>query len=186
MAKNKNSKSESLGSSRAASIAKSAIDKAYGKETRIYQKPTKPKKDVNSEDYMGMTQKQKNTKYYSSTSDRITGERAKVLKNLKRAKESGVSNKEARAMTENENPKAKGKDFSKVTYSKVDRDAYDLVMKRAARSGLSPKDAAKAIENAIRVTSAEIKSDRSRTASRAEGIAKRELKKKQNKIVRGY
>lgn len=184
MAKNKNGKSESLGSSRAASVAKSAKDKAYGKETRTYQKPTKPKKDVNSADYMGLTKKQKNTKYYSSESDYITGEKAKVLKNLKRAKESGVSDKEARAMTEN--PKAKGRDFSKVTYSKADRDAYDLVMKRAERSGLSPKDAAKAIKNAIRVTSAEIKSDRSRTASRAEGIAKRELKKKQNKIVRGY
>ena len=41
MAKNKNGKSESLGSSRAASVAKSAKDKAYGKETRTYQKPTK-------------------------------------------------------------------------------------------------------------------------------------------------
>ncbi len=133
---------------------------------------------------MGMTQKQKNTKYYSSTSDRLTGEKTKVLKSLNKAKETSVSNKEARAMTEN--PKAKGKDFSKVTYSKADRDAYDLVMKRAASSGLSPRDADKAIKNAIRVTSAGIKSDRSRTASRAEGVAKRELKKKQDKLSRGY
>ncbi len=182
MAKNKNGKSESLGSSRAASVAKSAKDKAYGKETRVYAKAKKPAKG--SETYEYGDKKVRNTKYYSSTSDQLTGEKAKVLKNLKKAKESGVSDKEARAMTEN--PKAKGRDFSKVTYSKADRDAYDLVMKRAARSGLSPKDAAKAIKNAIRVTSADIKSDRSRTASRAEGIAKRELKKKQNKIVRGY
>jgi len=184
MAQKKNGKSESLGNSRAARIAKDARDKASGKETKTYQKPTKPKKDVNSSDYMGLTAKQKNTKYYSSSSDAATGKKAEILKSLKRAKESNVSNKEARAMTEN--PKAKGKDFSKVTYSKVDRDAYDLVMQRAAKSGLSPKDAAKAIRDAIRVSSANMKTDRSRTASRAEGIAKKELKRKQNKLSRGY
>jgi len=184
MAQKKNGKSESLGDSRAARSAKAARESAYGTETRTYKKPTKPVKNVNSPDYQGMTEKQRNTKYYSSKSDQLAGEKTKVLKSLKKVKESGVSNKEARYRTED--PKAKGKDFSKVTYSKVDSDAYNLVMQRAARSGLSPKDAEKAIRDAIRVSSANMKTDRSRTTSRAEGIAKRELKKKQNKLSRGY
>ena len=184
MAQKKNGKSESLGNSRAASVAKSARDKASGTETRTYKKPTKPVKNVNSPDYQGMTEKQRNTKYYSSSSDADTGKKTQILKSLKKAKESGVSNKEARYKTED--PKARGRDFSKVTYSKVDRDAYNLVMERAAGAGLSPKDAAKAIRDAIRVSSANMKTDRSRTASRAEGIAKKELKRKQDKLSRGY
>ena len=184
MAQKKNGKSESLGNSRAAKAAKAARESAYGKETKTYKKPTKPKKDVNSADYMGLTDKQKNTKYYSSSSDADTGKKAQILKSLKKAKESGISDKEARTMSEN--PKARGKDFSKVTYSKVDSDAYNLVMQRAAKSGLSPKDAEKAIRDAIRVSSANMKTDRSRTTSRAEGIAKRELKRKQDKLTRGY
>jgi len=184
MAQKKNGKSESLGNSRAAKNAKAARESAYGKETKIYQKPTKPKKDVNSSDYMGLTAKQKNTKSYSSSSDAAVGKKTQILKSLKKAKESGVSNKEAKAMTEN--PKAKGRDFSKATYSKIDSDAYDRVMKRAAKSGLSPKDAEKAIKNAIIVSSSNLRTDRSRTAARTEAVAKRELKRKQDKLSRGY
>jgi hypothetical protein len=85
-----------------------------------------------------------------------------------------------------EDSKAKGKDFSKVTYSKVSSEAYDRAIARAQKSGLSSKDAKKAIDSAIRTISGNLQTDRSRTASRAEGIAKRELKKKQDKITRGY
>ena len=184
MAKKKNGKSESLGNSRAASVAKSARDKASGTETRIYAKAQKPAKG--SETYEYGDKKTRNTKFYSSSNDAAVGKKASVLSSLKKAKEKNLSDKEARAMYEGMDPKAKGKDFSKVTYSKVDRDAYDLVMQRAARSGLSPKDAAKAIRDAIRVSSANMKTDRSRTASRAEGIAKKELKRKQDKLSRGY
>ena len=184
MAQKKNGKSESLGNSRAARIAKDARDKASGKVTRVYVKPQKPEKG--SEAYEYASKEGRNTKYYDSNYSRTVGEKTKVLKSLKKAKEKNLSDKEARAMYEGADPKAKGKDFSRVTYSRVDRDAYNLVMQRAAKSGLSPKDADKAIKNAIRVTSANIKTDRSRTASRAEGIAKRELKKKQDKLSRGY
>jgi len=177
-------KSESLGDSRAARNAKAARESAYGKETKIYKKPTKPVKNLNSPDYQGMTAKQRNTKSYSSMSDQATGEKARVLKTLKKVKEEKVSKKEAYNATEN--PKAKGKDFSKVTYSKVDSDAYDRIIKRAASSGLSPKDAEKAIRDAIRNTSANLRTDRSRTASRTEAVAKRELKRKQDKLTRGY
>jgi hypothetical protein len=184
MAAKKKKKSESLGNSRAARDTKIARDKAFGKETAVYAKPQKPEKD--SETYEYGNKKIRNTKFYSSNYDEAEGKKASILLALKRAKIKNLSNKEARALNENSDPKAKGKDFSKVTYSKVDSDAYKLVMERAKESGLSPKDADKAIKNAIRVSSANMKTDRSRTASRIEGVAKRELRTKQNKLSKGY
>ena len=53
--------------------AKSASDAAYGKREVIYEKPKKPVKDLNSPDYQGLTKEQRNTKYYSSTSDAANG-----------------------------------------------------------------------------------------------------------------
>jgi hypothetical protein len=60
--------------------AKRLREEASGKETKIYKKPTKPAKDVNSSDYNGMTEKQKNTPAYESKSDADTGKKAQALK----------------------------------------------------------------------------------------------------------
>jgi adenylate kinase family enzyme len=56
MAKKKKAKVTAV---RSSTTAKSAKEAAYGKTTEVYKKPTKPVKDVNSADYMGMTAKQK-------------------------------------------------------------------------------------------------------------------------------
>jgi hypothetical protein len=170
--------------SRANVTAKSASEAAYGKRESIYEKPQKPKKDLQSSDYQGLTAKQKNTKYYNSSSDQATGEMAKTLKNINKAKEKNLSNKEAKLVTEN--PKAKGKNFSKVTVTNVNQEAYNRVMKRAQASGLSAKDAKKAIEAAIRTTSAGLKSDRDKVAMRAKMQESNAKKKAQDKIKRGY
>jgi hypothetical protein len=177
-------KSASLGESRAASIAKDARNKASGSREVIFEKPRKPKKDLNSADYQGLTKEQRNSKYYNSEADSKNGKMTETLKNLKKIKTKNLTNKEAKGFTEDST--AKGKNYTKATVSNVNEEAYQRVMKRAAASGLSAKDAKKAIDGAIRTISGNLQTDRSRTASRAEGIAKRELKKKQDKITRGY
>jgi hypothetical protein len=164
--------------------AKSASEAAYGKKEVVYEKPKKPKKDLQSGDYQGLTAKQKNTKYYNSSSDQATGEMAKTLKSIGKAKEKNLSNKEAKYATEN--PKAKGKDFSKVTVTNVNKEAFDRVTKRAKASGLSEKDSKKAIASAIRVTSAGLKSDRDKVAMRAKMQESNAKKKAQQKLERGY
>jgi hypothetical protein len=164
--------------------SKSAKEAAYGKREVIFEKPKKPKKDLNSPDYQGLTKAQRNTKYYSSTADSVNGEMTKTLKNLNKAKTKNLTNKEAQGATEN--PKAKGKDYTKATVTNVNETAYQRVMKRAAASGLSAADAKKAIDAAIRTTSAGLKSDRDKVAMR---FKMQETKKKlaaQNKIKRGY
>jgi hypothetical protein len=171
---------------RSSTTAKSAKEAAYGKKEYTYEKAQKPKKDLNSADYQGLTKAQRNTKYYSSEYDSKTGNMAATLKSIGKAKEKNLSNKEARAMYEGANPKAKGKDFSKVKVTNVNEEAYKRVIKRAAASGLSAADAKKAIESAIRTTSAGLKSDRDKVAMR---FKMQETKKKiaaQNKIKRGY
>jgi hypothetical protein len=160
--------------------AKRLREEASGKETKIYKKPTKPAKDVNSSDYNGMTEKQKNTPAYESKSDADTGKKAQALKELKRVKEEKVTKKEAYNATEN--PKAKGSDYNKVTYSKVDSTAYDRVMRRAQASGLSESESKKAIKDAIVTVSANLQTDRNRTAGRAELHAALAKKKKENKL----
>jgi hypothetical protein len=110
----------------------------------------------------------------------------KTLKNVGKAKEKNLTNKEARELYEGAYPKGKGKDFSKGTVTNVNEAAYQRVMKRAAASGLSAADAKKAIDAAIRTTSAGLKSDRDKVAMR---FKMQETKKKiaaQNKIKRGY
>ena len=165
---------------RSSTTSKSAKEAAYGKREYYYEKPQKPKKGEESYEYGD--KKTRNTKVYNS--GQATGEMAKTLKGLGKAKEKNLTNKEARDFRED--PTVKGKDFSKVTVSNVNEAAYQRVMKRAKDSGLSAKDAKKAIDSAIRTTSAGLKSDRDKVAMR---FKMQETKKKiaaQNKIKRGY
>jgi hypothetical protein len=183
MAKKKKAKVTAV---RSSTTAKSAKEAAYGKTTEVYKKPTKPVKDVNSADYMGMTAKQKNTKYYERSDEAASGEMAQTLKRTNRAKIKNLTNKEVKTGGERFQGETKGKNFSKVTVTNVDKEAYNRVMKRAQESGLSAKDAKKAIDSAIRTTSAGLKSDRDKVAMR---FKMQETKKKlaaQNKIKRGY
>lgn len=166
--------------------AKEAKKAAHGKQEVIYKKPQKPIKDTNSADYQGLTKKQKNTKFYNSQSDSLKGEMVKTLKRIGKAKEKDLSTKEARLIHEEAYPEAKGKDFSRATVSNVDREAYERVMKRAQSSGLSAKDAKKAIDSAIRTTSANLKTDRSKTLMRAKMQESSKKKKAQDKLSRGY
>jgi len=171
---------------RSSTTSKSAKEAAYGKTTEVYKKPTKPVKDVNSADYMGMTAKQKNTKYYERSDEAASGEMAQTLKRTNRAKIKDLTNKEVKTGGERFQGETKGKNFSKVTVTNVDKEAYNRVMKRAKDSGLSAKDAKKAIDAAIRTTSAGLKSDRDKVAMR---FKMQDSKKKiaaQNKIKRGY
>jgi hypothetical protein len=181
MAEKKKAKVEVRRSSTTSASAKEA---AYGKREVIYEKPKKPKKDLNSADYQGLTKAQRNTKYYNSTADAVNGEMIKTLKNLNKAKTNNLTNKEAKNATEN--PKAKGKDFTKATISNVNEAAYQRVMKRAANSGLSAADAKKAIDAAIRTTSAGLKSDRDKVAMRFKMQDSKKKLDAQNKIKRGY
>ena len=183
MAKKKKAKVTAV---RSSTTAKSAKEAAYGKTTEVYKKPTKPVKDVNSADYMGMTAKQKNTKYYERSDEAASGEMAQTLKRTNRAKIKNLTNKEVKTGGERFQGETKGKNFSKVTVTNVNKEAYNRVMKRAQESGLSAKDAKKAIDSAIRTTSAGLKSDRDKVAMR---FKMQETKKKlaaQNKIKRGY
>lgn len=162
--------------------AKSAKEAAYGKREVTYEKPKKPAKG--SETYEYGDAKTRNTKYYNSTADRVNGEMVKTLKNVGKAKERSLTNKEARSATEDST--AKGKNYSKATVSNVNEAAYQRVMKRAAASGLSAADAKKAIEAAIRTTSAGLKSDRDKVAMRFKMQATKKKLAAQNKIKRGY
>jgi len=162
--------------------SKSAKEAAYGKREVTYEKPKKPAKG--SETYEYGDKKTRNTKYYNSTADRFTGEMVKTLKNVGKAKERNLTNKEARGATEDST--AKGKNYSRATVSNVNQAAYDRVMKRAAASGLSAADAKKAIEAAIRTTSAGLKSDRDKVAMRFKMQEVKKKKAAQDKIKRGY
>jgi hypothetical protein len=164
--------------------AKSAKEAAYGKTETIYEKAQKPAKG--SESYEYGDKKIRNTKFYGSSSDEKTGKMAKTLKGLGKAKEKNLTDKEARMMYEANDPKQKGKNFSKVTVSKVNEEAYNRVIKRAQASGLSAKDAKKAIDAAIRTTSAGLKSDRDKVAMRAKMQESNKKKKAQEKLKRGY
>jgi hypothetical protein len=68
----------------------------------------------------------------------------------------------------------------KVTISKVDSDAYKVLKKKATIAGLSGVDAKIAIDKALMIVAPRMKSDRSRTATRAKAIDKRESKKRRN------
>ena len=164
--------------------SKSAKEAAYGSGEYTYAKAQKPEKG--SETYEYGNKAIRNTKFYSDGRDERIGTMAKTLKGLGKAKEKNLTNKEARALDEGSYPKAKGKDFSKVKVTNVNEAAYNRVMKRAKDSGLSAKDAKKAIDAAIRTTSAGLKSDRDKVAMR---FKMQETKKKlaaQSKIKRGY
>jgi hypothetical protein len=63
---------------------------------------------------------------------------------------------------------------------KTDVDAYNLLAKRAKAAGLKGKDAKVAISKAIKGVSTRMANERGRTATRAEGIARRETKKRRN------
>lgn len=171
-------------SRRSTMTSASAKEAAYGKKEVVYEKAKKPKKNVNSSDYQGLTNKEKNTKVYSSSSDATSGQMVKTLKNIGKAKVKNLTNKEAVNATEN--PKAKGKNFTKATISNVDKEAYDRVAKRAAASGLSAKDTKKAVAAGIRTTSAGLKSDRDKVAMRFKMQEMKNKKAAQDKIKRGY
>jgi hypothetical protein len=162
--------------------SKSAKEAAYGKREVTYEKPRKPAKG--SETYEYGNKAIRNTKFYSSTADSVNGKMTETLKALGKAKTRNLTNKEAQGATENST--AKGKNYTRATVSNVNEAAYQRVMKRAAASGLSAADAKKAIDAAIRTTSAGLKSDRDKVAMR---FKMQETKKKlaaQNKIKRGY
>jgi hypothetical protein len=165
---------------RSSTTSKSAKEAAYGKKELDYEKPQKPAKG--SEAYEYGDKKTRNTKFYNS--GQATGEMAKTLKGLGKAKERNLTNKEARYNTEDST--VKGKDYSRVTVSNVNEAAYNRVMKRAKDSGLSAKDAKKAIDAAIRTTSAGLKSDRDKVAMRFKMQDSKKKKAAQNKIKRGY
>jgi hypothetical protein len=111
---------------------------------------------------------------------------AKTLKSIGKAKEKNLTDKAARAMYEADDPKQKGKDFSKVTVTNVNKEAYKRVKKRAADSGLSEKDAKKAIKSGIRTTSANLKTDLDKVAMRFKMQESKKKKAAQDKIKRGY
>jgi hypothetical protein len=164
--------------------AKSAKEAAYGKTEAVYKKPTKPAKG--SESYEYGDKKIRNTKFYDSSYDAASGKMAKTLKGLGKAKVRDLTNKELKTGGERFQGETKGKDFSKVTVSKVNEEAYNRVMKRAQASGLSAKDAKKAIDAAIRTTSAGLKSDRDKVAMRFKMQESKKKKAAQDKIKRGY
>ena len=167
---------------RSTTTAKSAKEAAYGKRDIVFEKPTKPAKGTETYEYG--SKQTRNTKMYNSTADSVSGKKTETLKALGKAKTKNLTNKEARNITEDST--AKGKNYTKATISNVNEAAYQRVMKRAAASGLSAADAKKAIDSAIRTTSAGLKSDRDKVAMR---FKMQETKKKlaaQNKIKRGY
>jgi hypothetical protein len=162
--------------------SKSAKEAAYGKRDIVFEKPKKPVKG--SETYEYGDKKTRNTKMYNSTADAVSGKKTATLKALGKAKTKNLTNKEARNATEDST--AKGKNYTKATISNVNETAYQRVMKRAAASGLSAADAKKAIDAAIRTTSAGLKSDRDKVAMRFKMQESKKKKAAQDKIKRGY
>jgi hypothetical protein len=162
--------------------SKSAKEAAYGKRDIVFEKPKKPVKG--SETYEYGDKKTRNTKMYNSTADAVSGKKTETLKALGKAKTKNLTNKEARNATEDST--AKGKNYTKATISNVNEAAYQRVMKRAAASGLSAADAKKAIDSAIRTTSAGLKSDRDKVAMRFKMQEVKKKKAAQDKIKRGY
>jgi hypothetical protein len=69
---------------------------------------------------------------------------------------------------------------TKATVKKVDSDAYNLLAKRAKAKGLKGKDARVAISKSLNAMSRQMETERNRTATRAEAIARREKKKRRN------
>ena len=63
---------------------------------------------------------------------------------------------------------------------KTDVDAYNLLAKRAKAKGLKGKEAEAAIEKAFKSTARTIKTERSRTATRGQGMVNRQSKKRKN------
>jgi len=70
--------------------------------------------------------------------------------------------------------------ITKASVKKVDSDAYNVLAKRAKAAGLKGKDAKIAIDKAIKSVSTRMANERGRTATRAEGIARRETKKRRS------
>ena len=69
---------------------------------------------------------------------------------------------------------------TKASVKTVDSDAYNLLAKRAKAAGLKGRDAKIAISKSLNAISRQMETDRGRSATRAEGIAKREQKKRRN------
>jgi NAD(P)H-flavin reductase len=69
---------------------------------------------------------------------------------------------------------------TKASVKRVDSDAYNLLAKRAKAAGLKGQDAKIAISKSLNAISRQMETDRGRSATRAEGIAKREQKKRRN------
>ena len=148
--------------------AKKAREKAYGKKTKYFDKPSK-----------------------GEVGERITSaeyNKAKALEKAKKTKIKGATAKDVMREYEADKSDAKkiAKGVAKARYSNVDSDAYDLLMKRAQAAGMSASQTKKAISQALKSTARQIGSERSRTATRGTGIANREAKKKMNKFISGY
>ena len=69
---------------------------------------------------------------------------------------------------------------TKASVKTVDSDAYNILAKRAKAAGLKGQDAKIAISKSLNAISRQMETDRGRSATRAEGIAKREQKKRRN------
>jgi hypothetical protein len=69
---------------------------------------------------------------------------------------------------------------TKASVKKVDSDAYNVLAKRAKAAGLKGKDAKAAINKSIKSVSTRMANERERTATRAEGISRRETKKRRS------
>ena len=152
----------------AADKAKAAREKAYGKKTEYFDKPSR-----------------------GEVGERITStgwEKAKALEKAKKTKIKSATKKDVMQVYEADKADAKrlAKETAKARYSNVDSDAYDLLMKRARDAGMSASQTKKAISQALKSTARQIGTERSRTATRGTGIAKREAKKKMNKFISGY
>ena len=145
--------------------AKKARQKAYGKKTNYFDKPA-----------VGESGKKETTAEYN---------KAKALEKAKKTKIKSATVKDVSRAYETDD-KAFAKTIAKARYSNVDSDAYDLLMKRAQAAGMSASQTKKAISQALKSTARQIGTERSRTATRATGIAKREAKKKMNKFISGY
>lgn len=111
--------------------------------------------------------KKPTVKDYLEVNDRKINRRAQVLSNAKRI----ISTRDNAGLLGTT-------DVAKV--KKTDVDAYNLLAKRAKAKGLKGAEAKAAIEKAFKSTARTVKTERSRSATRAQGIANRQSKKRKN------
>lgn len=106
-------------------------------------------------------------KDYLEQNDRKVNRRTRVLDNARRV----ISTRDTGGIMGTT-------DLAKI--KKTDVDAYNLLAKRAKTKGLKGKEAKAAIEKAFKSTARTIKTERSRTATRGQGMVNRQSKKRKN------